>query len=73
MCDIDNHYLYTSNGFDIVGKGERVLAGPGVVGHEYGWCWFPVMLSAPEPEAPEFVCERECEGEGSRSKLAQFD
>lgn len=59
-------------GVDVVGEGERVLAGPGVVGREYGWCRFPVMLFAPEPEAPEFVRERECEGEGGSGKLAGF-
>ena len=29
------------------------------------------MLSAPEPEAPEFVRERECEGEGGSGKFAR--
>ena len=49
-----------------------VLTGPGVVGREYAWCRFPVMPVAPEPEAPEFVRERECEGEDGSGKLAGF-
>ena len=53
--------------FDVICKGERVLAVPGVTGQEYG---FLIMLSAPEPEALVFVCK--CEGEGSSGKLAWF-
>ena len=57
-------------GFDVGGEGERVLAGPGVVGREYGWCRFPVILFAPEHEAPEFVRERGCEGVRGSGKFA---